>query len=128
MRRQNRFGRQRNEFDFQQRVKKVFVGALLCLTALFLLFQLFRFKTDSGITAGDLVLDVCTEEEFREGHHELARHTTLDQLRNNIDSITKDKSQSIAIFARTEENAKEACRILQNHGFKNVHNLGVYKP
>jgi peroxiredoxin family protein/rhodanese-related sulfurtransferase/TusA-related sulfurtransferase len=72
------------------------------------------------------LIDVRTEEEYDLGTIEGAVNIPLDELRNRLDEISKDKS--IYVFCQVGLRAYVALRILEQKGFKNVANLsGGYK-
>ena len=127
MHRPRRFGKSRSLENFQNQIKRGFLVFLLATCSIFLLFQLYRFKTDNGLQEGDLILDVCSESEFAEGHHERARRVSFEDL-YSMEKITTNKEQQISVFARDEETCKEACKIISSQGYMYVHNLGVYQP
>lgn len=73
-----------------------------------------------------VLLDVRTKQEFELGTIEGALNIPVDQLRNNLASIPKDKK--IIVFCGVGLRAYVALRILEQNGFKNVYNLsGGYK-
>jgi NADPH-dependent 2,4-dienoyl-CoA reductase/sulfur reductase-like enzyme/peroxiredoxin family protein/rhodanese-related sulfurtransferase/TusA-related sulfurtransferase len=72
------------------------------------------------------LVDVRTKEEYDLGTIEGALNIPLDELRNRLDEISKDKG--IYVFCQVGLRAYVALRILAQKGFKNVMNLsGGYK-
>ncbi len=72
------------------------------------------------------LLDVRTGSEFELGHIERAINIPLDDLRNNLDKIPKDKK--VVIYCAVGLRGYLAYRILVQNGFDNVLNLsGGYK-
>lgn len=67
------------------------------------------------------LLDVRTLDEFRLGTIEKAVHIPLDELREHLDKIPRDKK--IIVFCGVGLRAHVACRILMQSGFTEVYNL-----
>lgn len=75
---------------------------------------------------GVMLLDVRTKEEFAFGTIEGAVNIPLDDLRDRLGELPKDKT--IVVFCAVGLRGYLAARILMGHGFKNVRNLsGGYK-
>lgn len=73
-----------------------------------------------------ILLDVRTKEEFAFGSIDGAINIPLDNLRENIGKLPKDKK--IIIFCAVGLRGYLACRILSGLGFTNIKNLsGGYK-
>lgn len=76
--------------------------------------------------ADNFILDVRTPEEFELGQIEGAINIELDEIRNHLDEIPKDKK--IIIYCGVGLRGYFAARILMQRGFDNVYNLsGGYK-
>ncbi|QZE14010.1 FAD-dependent oxidoreductase [Halosquirtibacter laminarini] len=72
------------------------------------------------------VLDVRTPMEFELGHIKGATQVEVDELRNNLDRIPKDKT--IFLYCGIGLRGYVATRILLQEGYKHVYNLsGGYK-
>lgn len=72
------------------------------------------------------VLDVRTRDEYDLGHIEGAVNIPVDELRNNLDKLPRDKK--IVVYCGVGLRAYVACRILYQNGFEEVYNLtGGYK-
>jgi NADPH-dependent 2,4-dienoyl-CoA reductase/sulfur reductase-like enzyme/rhodanese-related sulfurtransferase len=71
-----------------------------------------------------LLLDVRNPGEIeRTGKlSENAMHIPLNDLRDRLDELPKDKH--LVVFCASGQRAYYACRILKQHGFENVDNLG----
>jgi NADPH-dependent 2,4-dienoyl-CoA reductase/sulfur reductase-like enzyme/peroxiredoxin family protein/rhodanese-related sulfurtransferase/TusA-related sulfurtransferase len=67
------------------------------------------------------LLDIRTYDEFQLGSMEGAVHIPLDELRDHLDEIPKDKK--VVPFCGVGLRAHVACRILSQHGFDEVYNL-----
>jgi len=78
---------------------------------------------DEKISAGkDIsILDVRTKREYEAGHIKNAINIPLDDLRENIESL--DKNRLTVVHCRTSYRSYLAYRILKNAGFINVKNL-----
>jgi len=74
----------------------------------------------------NFILDVRTPDEFELGNIEGAVNIEVDQIRNRLDEIPKDKK--IIIYCGVGLRGYFAARILMQKGFSNVYNLsGGYK-
>ncbi|MCS7298651.1 MAG: CoA-disulfide reductase [Spirochaetia bacterium] len=72
------------------------------------------------------VLDVRTKDEYDLGHIEGSVNIPVDELRNNLDKLPRDKK--IIVYCGVGLRAYVACRILYQNGFEEVYNLtGGYK-
>ncbi len=72
------------------------------------------------------VLDVRTKDEYDLGHIDGAVNIPVDELRQNLDRIPRDKK--IIVYCGVGLRAYVACRILYQKGFDEVYNLsGGYK-
>jgi NADPH-dependent 2,4-dienoyl-CoA reductase/sulfur reductase-like enzyme/peroxiredoxin family protein/rhodanese-related sulfurtransferase/TusA-related sulfurtransferase len=67
------------------------------------------------------LLDIRTRDEFELGTIEGAVNIPLDELRNNLNKLPKDKK--IVVFCGVGLRAHVACRILMQNGFDEVFNL-----
>jgi NADPH-dependent 2,4-dienoyl-CoA reductase/sulfur reductase-like enzyme/rhodanese-related sulfurtransferase len=72
----------------------------------------------NGIPKDAILLDVRSAKEFSGGHINGALHIPIDDLRQNMDSLKKDKQ--IIIYCRSGYRAYLGLRILKNNGFKDV--------
>lgn len=72
-----------------------------------------------------MLLDVRTHEEFENGTIPGASCIPLDELRDNLDKLPKDKE--IYIFCQIGLRGYIASRILTQHGFKNKNLSGGYR-
>lgn len=72
-------------------------------------------------------LDVCTAEEFAEGH--IAKTLNIDVLKNDFESkavAMLPKNHIIAVNCRSGKRSKNAARILVKNGFKVIELDGGY--
>ena len=68
-----------------------------------------------------IILDVRTRKEFEIGHIEGAINIPIDELRENLNKL--DKNKDILLHCRTSYRSYLAFRILNNYGFKKIWNL-----
>jgi len=68
-----------------------------------------------------LFLDVRPNEEFRAGNIPQSIHIPLEELRERIDEIPRDRH--LIVTCRTGIRSYAACRILKQSGFKQLSNL-----
>lgn len=76
------------------------------------------------VTAGDFLLDVRSEEEFRRGHVPGAINIPLEKLRDNLDALPLN--QLIKVYCSQGLRSYIACRILVQKGFKAENLNGGY--
>lgn len=69
----------------------------------------------------DYLIDVRTPNEYLEGTIGNAKNFELDELREHLSEIPRNKK--LIVFCRAGLRGYIACRILQQSGFKNVYNL-----
>lgn len=68
------------------------------------------------------LLDVRSEKEFEEGHHEMASNVPVDDIRidhPNLKRLMAD--ERILVYCRTGRRAKQAVNKLNTLGFTNVY-------
>ncbi len=66
------------------------------------------------------IIDVRTEEEYKESHLEGAKNIPLDDIEN----INISKDTEIIIYCRSGARSKEAANILASLGYKNIYDMG----
>ncbi len=71
-----------------------------------------------------VLLDVRTEEEFREIRIPNAILIPLDTLQNNVADTLPDKNTTIVIYCRSGNRSKQAAEILIGMGYKKVYDMG----
>lgn len=79
-----------------------------------------ELKAELG-TKEAFVLDVRREDEFAESHLKDAHHIPVDELRDRLDSLPKDRR--IIIYCRSGFRGHLAARILLERGFKQTANV-----
>ena len=82
-------------------------------------------KTDYAelVKKGAVILDVRSKSEYDGGHIKDSINIPVDQLQKNL-SILKDKNKTIITCCASGMRSASAKSILQNNGYKNVHNGG----
>ena len=86
---------------------------------------IFGFKSvdyKSLSQAGAIIIDVRTSSEFASGHRKGSKNIELQQLKNHLNKIPKDKV-IITCCASGMRSASAKSILLQN-GFTEVHNGG----
>lgn len=73
----------------------------------------------------NLFIDVRSEEEYQSGHIDETINIPLDELRNRLDEI--DKNKTLCINCQSALRSYIACRILSQYGFKCKHLSGGYR-
>lgn len=69
----------------------------------------------------DCILDVRSADEYKKGHIKNAVNISVDQLRDRLSEINKEKN--IFVHCRVGFRAHLALRILKSNGYKNVWNI-----
>jgi rhodanese-related sulfurtransferase len=107
----------------------VFILALLILEPY--LLKLSGIKTVAPLRVTQLVnhdsalvLDVCTDKEFAEGHIPDAVNLPLSRLSSEADkTLAKSKDKPVIISCRSGNRAKSAAKKLSKLGFKDIYIL-----
>ncbi len=86
-----------------------------------LFMPLSPFKFHEWSHSDSCLLDVRTPDEYSINAIEGSVNIELDQLRNHLDEIPRDKN--LYIFCGVGLRGYVATRILKQHGFENVYNL-----
>lgn len=73
----------------------------------------------------NLFIDVRSEDEYQSGHIDGAINIPLDELRNHLNEINKNKT--LCINCQSALRSYIACRILLQYGFKCKHLSGGYR-
>lgn len=66
----------------------------------------------------DMIIDVRTEIEWKQGHHPLATHIPLQTISEGIKKL--DIEKYYLVYCRTGNRAKEAVKIMEKAGFSRV--------
>ena len=92
-------------------------------------FDLFKQSNiNQGIeeykmTAGAVLLDVRTPQEYQEGHIPESKNVPLQQL-DNIASVAKNKDIPLFVYCYSGSRSRQAAGILQRMGYSKVNNIG----
>lgn len=70
-----------------------------------------------------LVLDVRTDNEFKQGHIINSLHIPVGLLASRIKELESHKAQPLVVVCRTGQRSTQACSILRKHGFESLHGL-----
>lgn len=81
-------------------------------------------KTDYAalVKEGAVILDVRSKNEYAGGHIKNSVNIPVDQLEKNLSKLSKNKT--IITCCASGMRSASAKNILQNNGYKNVHNGG----
>jgi len=66
----------------------------------------------------DMILDVRTDMEWKQGHHPLATHVPLGTIKEGISRM--DREKWYLLYCRTGTRAKEAAKKMEKEGFPRV--------
>jgi rhodanese-related sulfurtransferase len=77
------------------------------------------------VNEGALLLDVRTPGEFRNGNIKGSKNIPLQNLRNEMDSL--DKEKPVIVFCASGSRSSSAKRMLESNGFEEVHNGGGWQ-
>lgn len=70
-----------------------------------------------------VVLDVRTDEEFKQGHILNSKHIPVGLLSNRIGELEKHKSSPIVVICRSGNRSAAACSVLRKQGFNPIYQL-----
>lgn len=70
------------------------------------------------------LLDVRTQQEYKEAHISGSILVPVDQISTSIDKIITDKDKEIIVYCRSGNRSKTAVNKLLKLGYKNVYDLG----
>jgi rhodanese-related sulfurtransferase len=69
------------------------------------------------------VLDVRTDDEFKQGHVINSIHIPVGLLASRINELERHKSPPLVVICRTGQRSTQACAILRKHGFQSLYGL-----
>lgn len=75
----------------------------------------------------ELLIDVRTQVEYKDGHIENAINIPLAEILSKIDEITENKETVIRLYCLTGKRSALIRKVLYSIGFRNVINEGGYK-
>lgn len=71
----------------------------------------------------DVILDVRTDNEWNNGHHNDAIHIPLDEVKSKFHKLYPDKSIKVLVYCRSGIRAKNAVHILNSQNYNNVYSV-----
>ena len=74
-------------------------------------------------TAGAVLLDVRTSQEYQEGHIPESKNVSLQQL-NNVVSVVKNTEIPLFVYCYSGARSRQAIGLLQRMGYSKVNNIG----
>ena len=74
-------------------------------------------------TAGAVLLDVRSPQEYREGHIPGSQNVPLQQL-DKVEEVTEKKDTVLYVYCRSGARSRQAVSLLNHMGYTNVHNIG----
>ena len=93
------------------------------------LFDLFR-QSDINqgvkvfrITPGATLLDVRSEQEYREGHIPGSKNVPLQQL-DKVEDVAENKDSALFVYCYSGARSGQAAAQLRRMGYTNVQNIG----
>jgi len=95
----------------------------------FMLVSCGHGGVDNGkfvIDENSQVIDVRTEQEYKEGHLKNAINIPHVEIKNKINEYVNDKDQKIILYCRSGRRSGIAEKILKEMGYKNALNAGAY--
>lgn len=108
-------------------MKKKFAAALLGLVSMLTGCGGAPVDYAQYTANGGLLIDVRTPAEYAEGHAANAVNKPVQTIDQWIKELT-NKDQEIYVYCRSGARSSRAAKILKDHGFKNVTDLGAYRP
>lgn len=79
------------------------------------------------ISAGALLVDVRTAEEFAAGHLNQALNIPHKQIAQRVAELGADKSREIVLYCRSGHRSGVALETLKKMGFTHLTNAGGYE-
>ena len=83
---------------------------------------------DQGIqeykeASGAVLLDVRTQQEYREGHVPTSKNVPLQSL-TQVEKVVGDKNKPLFVYCYSGSRSSQAVRMLSKMGYANVKNIG----
>ncbi len=72
---------------------------------------------------GAVLLDVCTPEEYREGHIPGSKNISLQTL-DRVSSVVENKDTELFVYCHSGARSRQATRALQLMGYTKVNDIG----
>lgn len=80
-----------------------------------------------NLAGNNIIIDVRTKAEYDNGHLKNSLNIPYDEIREKIEGITTDKSDTIIVYCRSGRRSGIAKNVLEEIGYKNVINGGAYQ-
>lgn len=74
-------------------------------------------------TAGAVLLDVRSPQEYREGHIPGSQNVPLQQL-DKVEEVTENKDTVLYVYCHSGARSRQTVSLLKHMGYTNVHNIG----
>ena len=74
-------------------------------------------------TAGAVLVDVRTPEEYRDGHVPGSINVPLQQI-EDIELEIAEKNTPLYVYCRSGARSRQAAALLKEMGYEDVHNIG----
>jgi len=74
-------------------------------------------------TAGAVLLDVRTPQEYREGHIPESKNVPLQTI-DKVASVAENKDTALFVYCYSGARSRQAAGILQHMGYTSVTNIG----
>lgn len=74
-------------------------------------------------TAGAVLVDVRTPEEYRDGHVPGSINVPLQQI-EDIELEVAEKNTPLYVYCRSGARSRQAAALLKEMGYEDVHNIG----
>ena len=74
-------------------------------------------------TAGAILVDVRTSQEYREGHIPGSKNVPLQTI-DKIRSVADNKDTALFVYCYSGGRSRQAVSMLQHMGYTNVRNIG----
>lgn len=109
-------------------LKPILLGGVAVLVAAMYFFSprgdTVAPQAQSLVTAGALLLDVRSPEEFAAGHIEGARNIPVGVLSARLGELGPPATTSVVVYCQSGGRSTKAAGLLRDAGFTSVHNLG----
>ena len=102
-----------------------FVTRLLLLTFMLLLPLTSALAETASTPSEELVIDVRSEAEWRQGHLENAILIPHERIGTDIARLTGDKNTRLYLYCRSGRRTAIAAKTLTRAGYRNLVNLGT---
>ena len=100
---------------------------LVSTSGLALMLPTMRKGGGAGLTASEavqvmnrekaVVVDVCSAEEFAQGHVKGARHIALDDLEQKLPAVVKNKATPVIVVCQTGRRSNRGVAIARKLGY-----------